>query len=88
MLCAVSPSMSSRRTNRRSTARRKASVSVVTSCSGNGTKVPSARNPPSVTHLMVFVGGAALPDLPVDGESGGPWVMGEGEAAHLMIPIR
>jgi hypothetical protein len=39
-------------------------------------------------HLMVYVGGAALPDLPIDGESGEPWVMGEGEAAHLMIPIR
>ncbi len=39
-------------------------------------------------HLMVFVGGAALLDLPVDGESGGPWVMGEGKAAHLMLPIR
>ena len=39
-------------------------------------------------HLMVYVDGAALVDLPVDGESGGPWLMGEGEAAHLMIPIR
>ncbi len=39
-------------------------------------------------HLMVFVDGAALADLPMDGESGGPWVMGEGEAAHLMLPIR
>ncbi len=39
-------------------------------------------------HLMIFVDGVALADLPVDGESGGPWLMGEGEGVHLMIPIR
>ena len=39
-------------------------------------------------HLMIFVDGAALVDLPVDGESGGPWLMGEEEGVHLMIPIR
>ncbi len=40
------------------------------------------------TVSAAHVDGATLADLPMDGESGGPWVMGEGEGAHLMLPIR
>ena len=52
MPCAVSTSMSSRRTNRHSTAPRKASVSVVTSCSGDGYEAAVGPEP-AIGHQQV-----------------------------------
>lgn len=54
MPSAVSSSISPRRTNRRSAARRNASVSPVASCNGRRTNVPSGRKPPSVNESGLF----------------------------------